>query len=182
MEDNLIPSNISFDAYDNDVYQIILKFNGFLALSIGGFGIYITLYWTPKVFENYKYFLFNISLWAFLFDIYTTFFYAPLILYPAFVNCPMGILKTKNKVLARIWLDLFMFFFGGVTVAVLSAFIYRYAILKGKLKAILSARFLVFLMILHLGYEVPAITLSHLLAMNTTAVEESIIKVSYLYK
>ena len=75
-----------------------------------------------------------------------------------------------------------MFFFGGVTVAVLAAFIYRYAVLKGNPKTILSIKFLIFLAIPHLGYEIPAIALSHLLAMNTTVVEESIVKVSYLYK
>ena len=102
MDEDLTAFNISFDGYNNNVYPILLRSNGFLALLIGEFGIHTTLFWTLNVFGKYKYFLFNIALWAFLFDVYTTFFYAPLILYPAFVNCPMGFLKTNSKVLARI--------------------------------------------------------------------------------
>ena len=181
MSNNFSISNISFDAYKNDAYGIVLHLNGLLSFMVGGFGTYITWFWTPQDFGKYKYFLFNISLWALLFDTYMTFCYTPWPLFPAIVNCPVGLLKTTNPVLARTWFNIALFLFSGTTMAVLSAFIYRFAVLKGKLSTILGAKFLTFLAFLHITYEIPAGIFIHLCALNNTAVEEAIVKVDFLF-
>ena len=177
MDDKSTTSNVSFEAYDNYVYRNLLFFNGYLAWTIGGFGIYITWFWTPKIFEQYRYFLFNIAVWAFLFDIHLTLLYTPWILFPAVVNCATGILQTSDKLLVKIWFDFFLFFYGGTAIAIFSAFIYRLAALKRKLDTILSTWMLIFLGFLHFAFEVPTMIFFHMSSMNTTAVEEAIIAV-----
>ena len=145
---------------------------------IGGFGIYVTWFWTPKLFGHYKYFLFNISLWALLFDIYATFFYSPWPLYPAIVCCPTGILKTKSTFWAKIWFELLIVFHGGTNIAVFSAFIYRLAILNGKLVTILQSKLLAALIFFHVLYEIPSLIFFNLSDQNTNVMEEFIVKVS----
>ena len=177
--DDFKVSNITFEEYDSHVYSTLIDLNGLFSLTIGVFGIYITLLWTPKVLGTYKYFLFNIAFWSFLLDFYISILYSPFFLYPAAVNCPTRILKTENRLLAKIWFDVMLFIYGGVAAAVFSAFIYRYALLKGKLKTIMGWKFLSFLGFLHAINEVPVIIFHHLSTTNSTAVEEAIVKVCY---
>ena len=178
---SIIPSNISFDSYNNKVYPFLMNTNGLLSVIFGGLGIYITWFWSPKSFGKYKYFLFNISFWSFLLDSFFTFLYSPWPLFPAIVLCPVGFLKTTNPILARIWYEILLFLFGGTTMAVLSAFIYRFATLKGIFKNIMSAQFLTFLAILHIIFALPTNTLLNLAISNITAVDDTIVKVSNIF-
>ena len=155
MSNDFAVSNITFDSYDNQTYGKLLYFNGFLALIFGGFGIYVTSSWSPNVFGAYKYFLLNISIWAFMFDTYTVFLYFPWYLYPAMLHCPIGLLKTRSPFWARIWYDCFLSIMTGTNIAVFSAFIYRYLLLKDKLNVILNWKFLIFLGFLHIFSYTP---------------------------
>ncbi|KAE9546490.1 hypothetical protein FO519_010298, partial [Halicephalobus sp. NKZ332] len=149
----LKPSTYSFDGYKSPYYKIILHVNGSIALCFGALAMYLTLFKSPKVFGAYKYFLFNISLWAFAFDVYMTILYSPKLLFPALIMCPEGLLETKNNGLAYVSFFFFLIFFGSSTIAIISAFIYRYAALKNKINFILSWPFLLFLGVLHFTYE-----------------------------
>ena len=100
--DKLKPSNYSFSGYDSPYYKAILHVNGSIALLFGLLAMFLTLFKSPKIFGAYKYFLFNISLWAFSFDVYMTILYAPTLLFPALVMCPGGLLETKNNGLSYI--------------------------------------------------------------------------------
>lgn len=170
-------SNITFDDYDNEIYNKLLYFNGFLALTIGGFGIYITWFWSPKIFGAYKYFLFNIAVWAYMFDVYTVFLYFPRFFYPAMLHCPIGLLKTKSPFWAQIWYDVIMTILTGTGIAVLSAFIYRYALLKDNLQVILNWKFTTFLVFLHLFVQAPNWLFLHICGSDTALITSLIIQV-----
>ena len=68
----------------------------------GMLAMYLTATKTPRSFGSYKYFLFNISFWAFIFDFYMTILYTPRLLFPALVMCPTGLLRTSNNLIAYI--------------------------------------------------------------------------------
>ena len=173
-------SNITFDNYDNKIYYTLFKFNGFLALTVGSFGIYMTLFWTPKFFGPYKYFLLNIAVWAFLFDTYSTLFYIAKFFFPAIVHCSTGILKSSDPIVAEISFNMLFLMYGGTEIAILSAFIYRYAALHRRMNAILNWRFLTFLGLFHLFHKSPSWIFYHFAVSNGTAIRESILQVNFL--
>ena len=173
-------SNATFDSYDNGIYNNLFKLNGFLALTVGSLGIHVTLFWTPKCFGPYKYFLLNIAVWAFLFDIYTIFLYKPKFLLPALLHCSTGILKSSDPIVAEISFDILVSICGGLTIAVLSAFIYRYAVLYKRLRIILSWKFLAFLAFLHIFYKSPIWILYRLSGHDGAAIHRTIVQVALL--
>ena len=179
MSDDFHVSNITFDIYNNKVYDKLLYFNGFLAMTVGGFGIYVILSWSPKNFGAYKYFLLNIAVWGFMFDIYTVFLYFPWFLYPATLHCPIGLLRTKNPFWAQIWYDILVSIIAGTNIAVLSAFIYRYALLKNELEKILNWKFLTFLGFLHVFNQAPNWVFLRISTANTTLITNMIVEVRY---
>ena len=95
-------SNLTFDGYRNPFYTNLLHINGSLSIVFGILGMYLTLFKSPPIFGAYKYFLFNISFWAFSFDIYMSLLYSPKILFPALAICPQGILKTTSIVITHL--------------------------------------------------------------------------------
>lgn len=170
-------SNITFDNYDNKIYEKLLYTNGFFALTIGGLGIYMTLFWSPKIFGAYKYFLFNIAVWAYMFDVYAIFLYFPWFLYPAILNCPIGILKSKSHFWVQVWYNIGISIMTGTSIAVLSAFIYRYALLKNKVNTMLNWKFLTVLGFLQLFNQAPNWVFLRISTSNVTLVSEMIVKV-----
>ncbi|KAE9547958.1 hypothetical protein FO519_008829, partial [Halicephalobus sp. NKZ332] len=171
----LKPSNFSFAGYKSPYYKIILHVNGSIALCFGALAMFLIWFKSPKVLGAYKYFLFNISFWAFAFDVYMTILYSPKLLFPALVMCPEGLLESQNNIVGYVSFFLFLIFFGASAIAILSAFIYRYAALVNKIDIILSWPFLIFLGVLHIGYEIPTVILYCLGATNRTAIDEAIL-------
>uniref|UniRef100_A0AC34QL70 Uncharacterized protein n=1 Tax=Panagrolaimus sp. JU765 TaxID=591449 RepID=A0AC34QL70_9BILA len=152
------PSNMSFDGYDDSWYGYGLTFTGTLAIIFGFLGMYFTLFCSPRQFGAFKYFLFNICLWSFVFDFYTAVLFRPVVLAPATVMCATGIISTSSYTLGHVYYITFVILFGICSVSVLSAFIYRYCALIGKLDLLLSKKCLVLLAAFHLLYDIiPAI-------------------------
>uniref|UniRef100_A0A914ZGS9 G protein-coupled receptor n=1 Tax=Panagrolaimus superbus TaxID=310955 RepID=A0A914ZGS9_9BILA len=104
-----------------------------------------------------------------------TILYTPRLLFPALVMCPTGLLRTSNNTVAYVAFWLFLTFFGCSTVAVLSAFMYRYVALKGKLRKFLSLKWLIILGILHVSYELPTIILYALGISDRNAIDKAVI-------
>ncbi|KAE9555130.1 hypothetical protein FO519_001625 [Halicephalobus sp. NKZ332] len=92
------------------------------------------------------------------------------------LHCPIGLLKTKSPFWARIWYDCLLSILTGTTTAVLSAFIYRYALLKGKLETIMNWKFLTFLAFLHIFIQAPGWVFLHICASNTTLIADLIVQ------
>ena len=72
--------------------------------------------------------------------------------------------------------------FGMSLIAVISAFIYRYALLQNKLKLVLSWPFLISLGFLHCGYMMPAITFYILGTGDRAAIDRAIATVNEILK
>uniref|UniRef100_A0AC35G9K2 Uncharacterized protein n=1 Tax=Panagrolaimus sp. PS1159 TaxID=55785 RepID=A0AC35G9K2_9BILA len=101
--------------------------------------------------------------------------YTPRLLFPALVMCPTGLLSTKHNIVGYIAFWLFLTFFGCSTVAVLSAFLYRYIALKSKLRKFLSPKWLIILGILHVTYELPTIILYALGISNRNEIDKAVL-------
>lgn len=104
-------SNISFQAYDSSVYLYSMHINGFASVILGILAMYLIATKTPKSFGSYKYFLFNISFWAFVFDFYMTILYTPRLLFPALVMCPAGLLRSNNNTVGYLAFVSFLSYF-----------------------------------------------------------------------
>ncbi|KAE9548429.1 hypothetical protein FO519_008358 [Halicephalobus sp. NKZ332] len=87
-----------------------------------------------------------------------------------------GILALTLGTFVRIWFYILLLLYGGVNIAVFSAFIYRLALLKGKLKTIMGCKCLSLLGLLHVFNQVPAIVNHHLSSSNYTVVEAAIVE------
>jgi hypothetical protein len=74
------------DPYYDDlhpaVYVNLLRVSALLSTTAFLIGCYLILTKTPRRFGAYKWFLFNILLAAYAFDIYTSLIYAPIPLFP----------------------------------------------------------------------------------------------------
>ena len=98
------PSNITFDFADDPIYTIAYEISGLIAGVCGLTSMFLIWKKSPTVFGPYKYFLFNIAFWSFVFDIHMTVFYQPKPLFPALLLCQGGIFKSKSLYLATVCL------------------------------------------------------------------------------
>ncbi|KAE9548124.1 hypothetical protein FO519_008665 [Halicephalobus sp. NKZ332] len=161
-----MPFNMTFDAYDSNIYQHCLTISGIIATVSGFMGMYLTLIKSPPNFGFYKYFLFNICFWSFLNDFYLAVIYRPKILFPAITSCPTGIFKTNDEHWGFVSYCIFMVFFGASSVSIITAFVYRFANLNNYLSTLLKPSSLVILGVLHLFYELPSIVLDTIAAVK----------------
>ena len=73
-----------------------------------------------------------------------------------------------------------LFFIGANTVACYSAFIYRYAAIRGYLETVLSRKFIAFLVALHIFHETPALFTYAVAHNQSDDIERAILKVCFL--
>ncbi|KAE9554956.1 hypothetical protein FO519_001853 [Halicephalobus sp. NKZ332] len=125
-------SNITFDFIDNPIYSIAYKVSGVLATICGLTSMFLILRNSPNIFGYYKYFLFNIAFWSFVFDMHMT---------------------SKNIYLATGCLFGLHIFYGCIISAITVAFFYRYYAVNRLINQFLSKRNIVLIILLHIFYN-----------------------------
>ncbi|KAE9555314.1 hypothetical protein FO519_001473 [Halicephalobus sp. NKZ332] len=157
-------------------YYGMFYFNAFLAVISTGISLFFILTKTPRALGSYKYFLLNISLWAFGFDFYTTIVYQPKILFPAMMMCPKGLLHSRSLFIAYGAFAVILAFYSAGAIAVLSAFGYRYAVMNDLTSKLMKKKVLIPLGIFHVVYMSPTIAFYLLSIGDREAIEKSLIE------
>ncbi|KAI1709758.1 serpentine type 7TM GPCR chemoreceptor srh domain-containing protein [Ditylenchus destructor] len=151
---NIVPSNMTFDRYDDPLYYKIIQFNFAVATASTFIAFFFILFRSPSAIGRYKWFLLNISAASFAFDLWLTFIYVPQPLFPALVMCTKGLLEPFGN------------YFGGVLgfMSVTWAFVYRFLILINKEHLIYSISGVICMAFSQIFYETPTIVLYSLAA------------------
>ncbi|KAE9548173.1 hypothetical protein FO519_008613, partial [Halicephalobus sp. NKZ332] len=165
------------DKFDTRLYSIVLHGNMGVSLVSTVMAFFFILKHSPKSLGSYKYYMCNISLWSFLFDIYMTILYVPKPLFPALAVCSGGLLKGFGWFYGgEIAYFVFLLFFGACSMSVVSAFGYRLLILKNKEFWIKSKTWISSLAFLHIFYWTPTWILAAVAAKDHDTIVRSVMK------
>ncbi|KAE9548518.1 hypothetical protein FO519_008274 [Halicephalobus sp. NKZ332] len=173
---SVVRDDIYFDKFGDPLYFVIMHCNSLLSLISTFFSIFLIFKKSPQEIGEYKYYLFNITCCSFLFDVYTTFFYSPLVLFPAMVICTNGILKHLGWIGGIIGFYLLLTFFGTCSMSVITAFIYRLFSLRNKQELMRSCKWFLFLIFIHLFYLSPTLIVYSFSITDRNATDRAIIK------
>ncbi|KAE9556274.1 hypothetical protein FO519_000457 [Halicephalobus sp. NKZ332] len=173
---NVIRNDITFDKFGDSLYFIIMHCNSLLSLTSTLFAIFLIFKKSPREIGEYKYYLFNITCCSFLFDVYMTFVYSPVTLFPAMVMCAKGVLEPLGWMGGVAGFYLFLTFFGTCSMSVITAFIYRLFILKNQQQLMKSCKWFLFLVFIHLFYFSPTLIVYSFSIVDRAAIDGAIIK------
>ncbi|KAI1702074.1 serpentine type 7TM GPCR chemoreceptor srh domain-containing protein [Ditylenchus destructor] len=156
---NIVPSNMTFDRYDDPLYYNIIRFNFVIATISTFIAFFFILFRSPPAIGRYKWFLLNISAASFAFDLWLT----PL--FPALVMCTKGLLEPFGNYYGGVLgFIMFLTLFGTCSMSVTWAFVYRYFILLNKERLLYSISGVICMAFSQIFYETPTIVLYSLAA------------------
>uniref|UniRef100_A0A1I7SK86 G protein-coupled receptor n=1 Tax=Bursaphelenchus xylophilus TaxID=6326 RepID=A0A1I7SK86_BURXY len=114
---------------------------------------------------------------SYLFDIYTSALYSPLVLFPVLFTCTLGPLKYLGDTIGGvIAYDLFILLYSSVNLSIIMAIAYRYTCLHNHTRKLTSKRGITTIAVVQFSLGLPIVVMRHMAIGNRDENNSAVIR------